>query len=89
MHHLCVGPCAPNEMKTVRRLTSSSVHADPNTPGDLSKEAPVDKDAHGIESLESQSSKVKKPESCHYQSVLKWNKISIRLTGINFNSVLV
>lgn len=40
-------------MRTVRRLESSSVHADPNVPGDLSKEAPVDKDVHGIESLES------------------------------------
>lgn len=76
-------------MKTMRRLASSSVHADPNIPVDLSKEAPVDKDAHGIEGLQSQSTKVKKPELCHYQSVMKWNKISIKLTGINFNSVLV
>lgn len=76
-------------MKTMRRLANSSVHADPNIPVDLSQEAPVDKDVQGIESLESQSSKVKMPESCHYQGVMKWNKISIKLTGINFNSVLV
>lgn len=75
-------------MKTMRRLANSSVHADPNIPVDLSKEAPVDKDVQGIESLESQSSRVM-PESCHYQGVVKWNKISIKLTGINFNSVLV
>lgn len=70
-------------------LTSSSVHADPNNSVDFSKAAPVDKDAHGIELLENQSSKVKKQESCHYQSVKKWNKIGIKFTGINFNSVLV
>lgn len=76
-------------MKTMRRLANSSVHADPNISVDLSSEAPVNKDVHGIESLGSQSSKVKMPECCHYQGVMKWNKISINLTGINFNSVLV